>query len=617
MKSIRLSLVVYFLVLLTVALGTASVLAYRSAQKALEEKKESMEARIKGEYEERRTKEIARLDQDLLHQAEILAQLASLQIDWPRYRFPFHWGRVHRERRGPMDVPHPEPDLHLPDLHVLGILTTTPSPYGHFSSLGWIAETNRQLSNPEWLKTLRGDLNLDTNQLQQNVNEKIAEYYQLDGFWVWGATYRSKSLGERSFPFDPETFAVDQVVHYEIADYRLDADTTVRRVILKVSGAKVVAPPEPRDQRPPGPPGGPPPGGVSPAGGRQRPAIYVQCAYDVRKLEAALQVFADRRDEDLASLTTETNASLASLRNFLLGMSAAIFAASVIGSFFLVRLGLSPLRRLSDAVSRVSARDFRLQMNQRRLPGELKPIVERLTETLDQLKRAFTREKKATADISHELRTPLAALLTTTELALRKSRSAEEYREFLQDCRLSGQQMNQAVERLLTLARLDAGVEVIRPKDVDASQLAEQCAAVVRPLAEARGLHLNVHRNGDTYLSADPDKLREVLTNLLHNAIQYNRPDGDIDLTVARVNGSVNLEVRDTGIGIPPEAREQIFERFYRADPSRGTDGLHTGLGLAIVKEYVGLMGGTIAVESTEGQGSTFRVQLPAQSFPR
>jgi signal transduction histidine kinase len=114
-------------------------------------------------------------------------------------------------------------------------------------------------------------------------------------------------------------------------------------------------------------------------------------------------------------------------------------------------------------------------------------------------------------------------------------------------------------------------------------------------------------------MATDPDKLREVLTNLLHNAVQYNRPNGEIDLRVARDNGHLQVEVRDTGIGIAPEARDCVFERFYRADPSRNSDGLHAGLGLAIVKEYVDLMGGTIAVDSAEGQGSTFRVRLPVR----
>ncbi len=175
--------------------------------------------------------------------------------------------------------------------------------------------------------------------------------------------------------------------------------------------------------------------------------------------------------------------------------------------------------------------------------------------------------------------------------------------------------MNRAVERLLALARLDAGVDTMRPERVDVASLAEQCAALVRPLAEARGLHLEVHGGDGAQLLADPDKLREIITNLLHNAIEYNEPQGSVDVSVGRENGHLHVAVRDTGIGIPPSAREHIFERFYRADASRGgEDGLHAGLGLAIVKGYVDLMGGTIRVESAEGQGSTFHLELPVDS---
>jgi len=101
----------------------------------------------------------------------------------------------------------------------------------------------------------------------------------------------------------------------------------------------------------------------------------------------------------------------------------------------------------------------------------------------------------------------------------------------------------------------------------------------------------------------------------LHNAVEYNRPGGSIDLSVERANGDLVVEVRDTGIGIGAEARERIFERFYRADPSRHADSPHAGLGLAIVKSYVDLLGGTIAVESIPEEGTTFRVRLPVQEL--
>jgi signal transduction histidine kinase len=146
---------------------------------------------------------------------------------------------------------------------------------------------------------------------------------------------------------------------------------------------------------------------------------------------------------------------------------------------------------------------------------------------------------------------------------------------------------------------------------VDVAALAGQCVALVRPLADSRGLDLQCHCPSPVRLTIDPDKLREIVTNLLHNAIEYNRPHGRVDLTVARQNGHVEVAVRDTGVGIPEGDRGRVFERFYRADGARQADGLHAGLGLAIVDGYVRLMGGTVAVDSMEGQGSTFRVQLP------
>jgi signal transduction histidine kinase len=142
--------------------------------------------------------------------------------------------------------------------------------------------------------------------------------------------------------------------------------------------------------------------------------------------------------------------------------------------------------------------------------------------------------------------------------------------------------------------------------------VASGCAATIRPLAESHGLSLTTDLRPTPTVSTDPDKLREVVINLLHNAVEYNRPGGSVTLSVREGNGGrVVVEVSDTGIGMTPDVRERIFERFYRADPSRTATGVHAGLGLAIVKEYVARLGGAISVESEPGRGSTFRVTLP------
>jgi signal transduction histidine kinase len=637
MKSIRLSLMVYFLVLLAVALTVASLLVFRTAEQTLQAKRQATEQLIQAQYRERCREEEARFDDALREQAQSLARFVQVQFDSDRV----------------------ETRSRYLSLHALGLLSSSLSPNGYVLAPTWIAEgaPGKRLPleerfSPErrppgerpprrgpWLSRVFlefhhkkfWDLTLREDRLLFPGDGLVCDYFQIDS--PSGNPYHSPSMAGRSFALDPRVFAADRLVDWVFEDTILSPDTRVRRVVLKTSGVDVVwggggprsAPP---NQRPPP---------------RSGPTIYVHCAAETGKRDANLAGLAQRRDEEMAAVDSQTNDSLGSLRTRLLAISLIVFAATAVGSFWLVRLGLSPLRRLSDAVSRVSAKDFHLPLGERSLPLELRPIADRLTNTLALLKRAFAREKQAAADISHELRTPLAALLTTTELALRKPRSVEQYRELMQDCRLSAQQMNQIVERLLTLARLDAGVDRLRPQAVDVTALARQCAAVVRPLAEARDLTLTVKcpplegdketgRQGDKEKQAldafslspclpvslspmlvqiDPDKLREVVTNLLHNAIQYNRPGGSIGLRVARDNGSLEVQVQDTGIGIASEAREHIFERFYRADPSRGSDELHAGLGLAIVKEYIDLMGGSIGVESTEGQGSTFRVLLP------
>ena len=167
------------------------------------------------------------------------------------------------------------------------------------------------------------------------------------------------------------------------------------------------------------------------------------------------------------------------------------------------------------------------------------------------------------------------------------------------------------VERLMALARIDAGTDPIHARDVDLSLVAHHAADLVRPLVKAGGLSLSVDVPESLCARIDPDKLCETLTNLLHNAVDYNKPGGSIALSLRQSGECVELKVADTGIGIRPEAREHLFERFFRADPSRHTDTPHCGLGLAIAKSYVELMEGQIEVESEMGVGTTFRIRLP------
>lgn len=340
------------------------------------------------------------------------------------------------------------------------------------------------------------------------------------------------------------------------------------------------------------------------------PSVYVQSAWDQAPFEKKLQALQADRIAEIRAVQRASEESLSQLR-FQIGMiTLGTFVTVLLGGSLLVRRSLKPLKQVSAAVSEVSEKDFLLPMDGSKLPGELRPIVERLSLTLASLRSAFDREKQATADISHELRTPLAALTTIIEVTLRKERSSPEYREALQDCREIARQLTHLVDRILMLARVDAGIDRTCRTSVDVSEVLAGCAAVARPLAEANGLKFSYARNGPIPLATDPDKLRELVLNLLHNAVEYNRPGGTVELGGHLDGRNVTVEVRDTGIGIAPEDMVQIFERFYRADPAREGTGIHAGLGLAIVREYVNRLGGRLHLDSTVGVGSCFRVEL-------
>jgi signal transduction histidine kinase len=340
----------------------------------------------------------------------------------------------------------------------------------------------------------------------------------------------------------------------------------------------------------------------------------LQCAWDASPENPRLAPLIAEREKQLTDIDARTEDAVASLRSTLAWTVSGAVAATLLLGWFLVGVGLVPLKRLSVAVSEISPKDFRLPIDPATMPSEVHPVVDRLSQALQQLQAAFEREKRAGADISHELRTPLAALTTTLDVACRKERTPEQYRRSLEDCRGIARQMSHLVERMLMLAWLDAGADQIRNEQVEVGDLVSGVAAIGKPLAEAHGLSFRLNMVAPVTVRTDPDKVREVVMNLIHNAIEYNRPGGEVELTAAPMEKGVILEVRDTGIGMAPEIQEKIFERFFRADPSRQATGVHAGLGLAIVKEYVDRLGGRLTVDSVVGRGSRFRIELPNAS---
>ena len=599
MRSIRRSLVLYFLALLGLGLGAVGLLVDRFARDAARSREEAEVGRIEQAYEVNRKETEERFDDELLDRAKTLGR----ELD---AKFSLLARRDEEFRR--------DYSLLMDALHLGGVGTGWPA-------VGAIATAeNRQARLAmSWVYLLNKSFEVVRSSFEGSDHQ--------DYFRVHFARSKRVIHGPNPGPELPlDIDALNRDPAFESRAETVDADgSKVRRLVLKFRFAtsRWVGADPGWWSRPPGPPPGPP--RTEPRGDRRPPQdarrgvpdntpfVYVQVGRDVADLDARTARHRTQRDDDLARVVLETRADTTRLRARLALIALVTCLALSVGGWLLVGWGLNPVRRLSDAVSRVSERDFRLPVERDELSHELLPIHAHLTDTLDDLRRAFEREKEAVADISHELRTPVAGMLATIDVALRKPRSADQYKTALEEVRAIGRQLAGLVERVMTLATLDAGGDHTTAVETDVAGVAERCAAVVRPLAVANGLKFEADLPMPVSVTTDPDKVREVVTNFLHNAVEYNRPGGTIRLSARPTpGGGAEVVVADTGIGMTPDVRDKIFERFYRADASRHAAGAHAGLGLSIVKEYVQRLGGAVAVESEAGVGSTFRLTLPA-----
>jgi len=309
---------------------------------------------------------------------------------------------------------------------------------------------------------------------------------------------------------------------------------------------------------------------------------------------------------------------LAELRQLgiqLFGLGAGVVVFGLAGGWWISGLIVSPIRRISEQADAVSEKNLSQRIDVSGIDQELVGLASTLNTTFDRLEQAFARQVQLTGDASHELRTPLSVMRTQAELALSKTRTPEEYREALTGCLEAARRMTKLVDKLLTLARSDAGQLLQKQEVVILNTLVCGVVEELRPLAAARRVTLEVKIN-PTVVRGDPTNLARVAMNLISNAIYYNIPEGRVDVELKSDKESAVLVVQDTGRGIPVEAQEQLFNRFFRADTSRARASGGHGLGLAITKAIVEAHGGTIDFTSNEKQGTMFRVTLPPCEQP-
>ena len=302
--------------------------------------------------------------------------------------------------------------------------------------------------------------------------------------------------------------------------------------------------------------------------------------------------------------------SARSLALILTAAGCAVLLLGLAGGWWLATRAIRPIEAIGKTATRIAAGDLSQRIDIGHAENELAQLADVLNTTFARLETAFSNQARFTADASHELRTPVSVILAQTQTALARERSAGEYREALQACGRAADRMRRLTESLLALTRLDAGEESMRRESMDLARVLRDSVELVRPIADQKRIGIICDLPA-LPCQGDAERLGQVATNLLSNAVQFNREDGEIRVAGRHENGSVYFTVADTGEGIPSEDVPHIFERFYRVDKARSRAKGRTGLGLAICKAIVEAHGGAISVKTAPEKGSAFTVRLP------
>jgi two-component system heavy metal sensor histidine kinase CusS len=282
-------------------------------------------------------------------------------------------------------------------------------------------------------------------------------------------------------------------------------------------------------------------------------------------------------------------------------------AASAIIAWSVTKRGLQPLAKMTRALKRVGPKQLHERVTVVGWPREIQPLAVAFDDMLARLEDSFVRLSQFSADIAHELRTPIGNIRGEAEVALTRSRSAEEYREVIESTVAECQHLGQIVDNLLFLARTEAAEGHLQRTSFEGRPAVEKIAAFYEPLADEQKLTLRCA--GEASFLADEMLFSRALSNLVENAAHHTPAGGTIEISIADRGTNSEVSVKDTGAGIAAEHLPRVFDRFYRADPSRTSEGV--GLGLALVKSIMDLHGGSATIESEPDRGTAVTLLFP------
>ena len=275
-----------------------------------------------------------------------------------------------------------------------------------------------------------------------------------------------------------------------------------------------------------------------------------------------------------------------------------IFASAMI-AVTVTRRGLRPLNAMTRSLKQVGPNRFSERVPLAEWPRELQPVAIAFDDMIDRLEDSFNRLSQFSADLAHELRTPLANIRGEAEVALTRPRSPNEYKSVMESNVAECERLSGIIDNLLFLARAEAAESKVNYARFDGRAALERIAAYNEAIAEERRLEIICGGEGEVY--ADPVLFGRAVSNLVDNAVHYTPDGGRIAISIETTGDGAKITVEDNGCGIEAEHLPRIFDRFYRVDPSRSSEG--SGLGLALVKSIADLHAGTVTVASELGKG--------------
>ncbi len=304
--------------------------------------------------------------------------------------------------------------------------------------------------------------------------------------------------------------------------------------------------------------------------------------------------------------------ALESLLGVLLLAGPLALGGTLGGGYWLARKALAPVDRMVATAQEITATRLDRRLEAPNPHDELGRLVATFNAMISRLERSFDEVRRFTADAAHELRTPLAAMRTEAEVALRSPRVPDRDARVLEDLLEEIERLSRLVSQMLFLCREDAGVDPAEFRPIQLDELVHDAADHMQVVAREKGVSLEVVAAEPTTVRGDAVRLRQLVFNLLDNAVKYNTPGGEVIVRTEAQNGRAKVTITDTGIGIPPEHLPHLFERFYRVDPARGPETTGSGLGLSICRSIAEAHGGRVEITSTFGQGTTVTLGLPA-----